>query len=58
MQFFIILKHGVICTFLIYSDGLQKMLTALINLIWNTQKSKWAIFLSSQARCSLLLKKF
>ena len=32
------------------------MLTALFNLVWNTQKSKWTIFLSAQARCFLLLK--
>ena len=29
-----------ICTFLIHSGSLQKMLTALFNLVWNTQKSK------------------
>ena len=29
----IVLKPGVICTFLIHSGGLQKMLTALFNLV-------------------------
>ena len=31
-------------TFLIHSGSLQKMLTALFDLVWNTQKSKWTIF--------------
>ena len=26
------------------------MLTALFNLVWNTQKSKWTILLSAKAR--------
>ena len=39
-------SNSIICTFLIYSGGLQKMLTALSNLLWNTQKSKWTVFLS------------
>ena len=34
-----LLKSGIICTFLIHSGSLQKMLTALFNLVWNTQKS-------------------
>ena len=34
-----VLKPGIICTFLIHSVSLQKLLTALFNLIWNTQKS-------------------
>ena len=40
----LVLKPGIICTFLIYSGSLQKMLTALFNLVWNTQNSKWTIF--------------
>ena len=52
-------KPGIICTFLIHSGSLQKVLTALFNLFRNTQKSKWTIsFLSSKARCFLVLKKF
>ena len=38
-------KPGIICPFLILSGGLQKMLTALLNLVWNTQKSEWTICL-------------
>ena len=40
----LVLKPGIIYTFLIHSGSLQKMLTALFNLVWNTQKSKWTIF--------------
>ena len=32
----ILLKPGIICTFLIHSGHLQQMLTALFNLVWNT----------------------
>ena len=32
----LVLKPGIICTFLIHSGSLQKMLTALFNLVWNT----------------------
>ena len=58
IQLFIVLKPGIICTFLIHSVGIQKMLTALFNLVSNTQISKWTIFLSAQARCFLVLKRF
>ena len=34
----LVLKSGIICTFLIHCDSLQKMLNALFNLVWNTQK--------------------
>ena len=34
----------IICTFLINSDSVQKMLTTLFKLVWNTQKSTWTIF--------------
>ena len=30
---FIVLKPGIICTFLIHSGSLQKLLTALFNLV-------------------------
>ena len=43
-QVFIVLKPDIICTFLIHSVSLQKMLTALLNLVCNTQKIKWTIF--------------
>ena len=32
----IVLKPGIICTFLIHSSSLQKMLTGLFSLFWNT----------------------
>ena len=54
----VVLKPGIICAFLIHSGSLQKMLTALFNLVWNTQKSKWTIFLSAKARCFLVLQRF
>ena len=37
-------KPGIISIFLIHSGSLQKMLTALFDLVWSTQKSKWTIF--------------
>ena len=40
----LVLKPGIISTFLIHSGSLQKMLTALFNLVRNTQKSKWTTF--------------
>ena len=58
IQVFIVLKPGIICTFLIHSGSVQKMLTAFFNFVWNTQKSKWTIFLSAQARCFFVLKRF
>ena len=53
-----VLKPGIICTFLIRSGSLQKMLTALFNLVWNTQKSIWTIFMRAKAKCLLVLKRF
>ena len=41
IQDFIVLKHSVICIFLIHSDSVWKMLTALFRLVWNTQKITW-----------------
>ena len=38
------LNHCVVCIFLIHSDSLQKMSTALFKLLWNTQKSTCTIF--------------
>ena len=54
----LVLKPGIIYIFLIHSGSLQKMLTALFNLVRNTQKSKWTIFLSAKAKCFLVLKRF
>ena len=42
-QVFMILKHCIIFTFLIYSDSVQKILAVLFRLVWNTQKIAWAI---------------
>ena len=41
----LVLKPGIICTFLIHPGSLQKILTALFNLVWSTQRSKLTIFL-------------
>ena len=54
-QVFIVLKSGIICTFLIHSGCLQKMLTSFLNLVWNTQRITWT---STKARCFLILKMF
>ena len=54
----LVLKPGIICTFLIHSGSLQKMLTALFNLVWNTWKSKRTIFFDCQGKCFLVLKRF
>ena len=47
----------MICTFLIHSGSLQKMLTALFNLVWNTQKSKWTILFECQGKMLLSIEK-
>ena len=53
----LVLKPGIICTFLIHSGSLQKMLTALFNLVWNTQKSKWTILFECQGKMFLSIEK-
>ena len=61
IHIFIVLKPDIICTFLIYSGSLQKMLTALFNLIYKFEihrKVNRKLFLSAQARCFLVLKRF
>ena len=58
VQVFIALKTDIICTFLIHYGSVQKLLTALIDFVWNTQKSKLTIFLRTQARCFIVLKRF
>ena len=55
---FIVLKHGLICIFMIHSGSAQKMLTASFELVWDSQKSAWTIFLSTKTRCFLILKIF
>ena len=53
----LVLKPGIICTFLIHSGSLQKMLTALFNLVRNTQKSKWIICFEYQGKVFLSIGK-
>ena len=45
------------CTFPIHSGSLHKMLTALFNLVWNTQKSKWTILFECQGKMFLSIEK-
>ena len=52
----LVLKPGIICTFLIHSGSLQKMLTALFNLVRNTQKSIWTIFFECQGKVFLSIE--
>ena len=53
----LVLKPGIISTFLIHSVSLQKMLAALFNLDQNTQESKWTIFLECQRKVFLSIEK-
>ena len=55
---FIVLKPGIICTFLIHSGSLQKMLAALFNLVLNTQRSYWTIFFECPGKVFLSIEKF
>ena len=45
------------CTFLIHTGILQKMLTALFNLVWNTQKIKGKFFFECQSKMFLTIEK-
>ena len=58
IQVFIVLKPNIICTFLIHYGSVQKMLTALFNFIWNTQKNKRKTFFECLARYFLVFKRF
>ena len=51
------LYHLFICIFLIHSSSLQKMLTALFELVWNTQKLHGQIVLGTKQRCFLIMKR-
>ena len=53
----LVLKPGIICTFLIHSGSLQEMLTALFNLVRNTQKTIWTIFFECQGKVFLSIEK-
>ena len=57
IQVCIALRPGIICTFLFHSGSMQKMLTALFNLVWNTQKSKCTIFFECQGKMFLSTEK-
>ena len=47
----------VICTFLTHYGSAQKMLTALFNFVWNTQKNKWTIFFECPGKMFLSVEK-
>ena len=53
IQVFIVLKNCIICIFLIHSDSLQRMPTALFKLVWNTQKSALTNFFKYQGKMFL-----
>ena len=55
---FIVLKHCIICPFLIHSGSVKKMLTALFKLVWNTQKNTWTIlFIKYQGKMFLNIER-
>ena len=54
---FIVLKPNIICTFLTDYGSVQKMLTALFNYIWNTQKNKWTNFFECPGKMFLRIEK-
>ena len=47
----------MIYTFLIHYSSVQKMLTALFNFVWNTQKNKWTIFFECPGKMFLSIEK-
>ena len=53
----LVLKPSIIYIFLIHSGSLQKMLTALFNLVRNTQKSIWTIFFECQGKVFFSIEK-
>ena len=57
IQVFIELKHCIICIFLIHSGSVQKMLTALLKLVQNTQKIIQANFFECQGKMFLNIEK-
>ena len=52
----IVLKPNIICTFLIHGS-VQKILTALFNFVWNTQKNKWTTFFECPGKMFLSIEK-
>ena len=53
----LVLKPGIIFTFLIRSGSQQKMLIALFNLVRNTKKIIWTIFFECQGKVFLCIEK-
>ena len=53
---FIVLKYCIICIFLIHSDSLQIMSTALFKLVCNTQKSTYTFFFKYQGKIFLKIE--
>ena len=51
-----VLKHCIICIFLIHFDSVPTMLTVLFKLVWNIQKRCKDNFLSTKPRHFFLLK--
>ena len=50
-------KPVIICTSQIHSGSLQKMLTALFNIVWDIQKGKWTTFFECQGKMFLSIEK-
>ena len=57
IQIFVALKHCIICIFQIHSGSVQKMLTALFKLVWNTQKTTKTIFFEYQRKMFLNIER-
>ena len=57
VQVFIVLKPNIICTFLTHYCGVQKMLTAFFNFVWNIQKNKWKSFFECPGKMFLSIEK-
>ena len=57
IQVFTVLKPDIICTFLIHYGSLQKMLTALFDFLWNTQKRNWTNFFEWPGKMLLSIEK-
>ena len=57
IQVFIVLKNCAIFIFLIYSGSVQKMLTALFKLVWNTQKTICTNVFEYQGKMFLSIEK-
>ena len=57
IQVFTVLKPDIICTFLIHYGSLQKMLTALFDFLWNTQKRNWTNFFEWPGKILLSIEK-